>query len=67
MPLSATLTPALQLDYVRAQFPALAGDWTFFDNAGGSQILKGVGDRIQDFLYTSNVQLGASYSSRQLH
>ncbi len=54
--------PTLNLDYVRQQFPALAGEWTFFDNAGGSQILKTVGDRITEFLYTSNVQLGATYS-----
>ncbi|MGD1909031.1 MAG: cysteine desulfurase-like protein [Leptolyngbyaceae cyanobacterium] len=64
MPSSAT--PTLQLDYVRDQFPALTDDWIFFDNAGGSQILKPVGDRLQDFLYTSNVQLGASYGVSQL-
>ena len=26
----------LDLDFVRAQFPALETDWTLFDNAGGS-------------------------------
>lgn len=54
------------IDFVRQQFPALAGDWVFFDNAGGSQILKGVCDRISEFLLTSNVQLGASYGVSQL-
>lgn len=56
-------TPALALDvaYARAQFPALAGDWVFMDNAGGSQILGSVVDRIRDYLVTSNVQLGATY------
>lgn len=58
--------PTLDLPFVRQQFPALAGDWTFFDNAGGSQILKPVVDRITEFLYSSNVQLGASYAVSQL-
>jgi cysteine desulfurase family protein (TIGR01976 family) len=56
----------LQLDYVRQQFPALAGDWIFFDNAGGSQTLKRVADRISDYLLTTDVQLGASYAISQL-
>jgi hypothetical protein len=32
----------LNLDFVRGHFPALAGDWIFFDNAGGSQVLESV-------------------------
>ncbi|WP_277878120.1 aminotransferase class V-fold PLP-dependent enzyme [Leptolyngbya sp. FACHB-261] len=60
-----TQPTALQVDFVRQQFPALAGDWTFFDNAGGSQTLKPVVDRISEFLLTSNVQLGASYAVSQ--
>lgn len=58
-------TPSLDLDFVRRHFPALAGDWVFFDNAGCSQILKPVVDRIAEFLYDSNVQLGASYAVSQ--
>lgn len=57
--------PSLDLDYVRAYFPALGGDWIFFDNAGGSQILQPVVERITEFVYTSNVQLGASYEVSQ--
>ncbi|MDF5711128.1 MAG: cysteine desulfurase-like protein [Nostoc sp. S4] len=56
----------LNLDKVRQYFPALAGEWIFFDNAGGSQTLKKVVDRISEFLLTSDVQLGASYSVSQL-
>ncbi|MEH2066816.1 MAG: cysteine desulfurase-like protein [Nostoc sp.] len=56
----------LNLDKVRQYFPALAGKWTFFDNAGGSQTLKKVVDRISEFLLTSDVQLGASYGVSQL-
>ena len=54
------------IDFVRQQFPSLAGDWTFFDNAGGSQTLKGVVARISEYLLTSDVQLGASYAVSQL-
>lgn len=57
---------ALQIDFVRQHFPALSGDWVFFDNAGGSQTLQLVCDRITEFLLTSNVQLGASYGLSQL-
>ncbi len=35
------------------------------DNAGGSQILQPVVDRLTEFLLTSNVQLGASYDVSQ--
>lgn len=52
---------SLDLDFVRSQFPALAGEWAFFDNAGGSQILKRSVDRISDFLLTRNVQTGGTY------
>ncbi|MCC5643215.1 cysteine desulfurase-like protein [Nostoc sp. CHAB 5824] len=56
----------LNVDKVRQYFPALAGEWTFFDNAGGSQTLKKVVDRISEFLLSSDVQLGASYGVSQL-
>ena len=51
----------LDINYVRSQFPGLNTDWVLFDNAGGSQILKPVVDRINEYFYSSNVQLGASY------
>lgn len=54
--------PALDIAFVRSQFPALAGDeWAYFDNAGGAQVLKTVADRVSDYLLTTSVQLGASY------
>ncbi|MEJ2358886.1 MAG: cysteine desulfurase-like protein [Deinococcales bacterium] len=56
----------LDLAFVRSQVPALSGDWTYFDNAGGSQTLVGVAERVRDYLLSTNVQLGASYQvSRQ--
>jgi cysteine desulfurase family protein (TIGR01976 family) len=55
----------LNIDFVRKQFPALSGDWVFFDNAGGTQICRQAADRIYDYLLTTNVQLGASYDISQ--
>ena len=60
-----TAPSPLDLDYVRSHFPALTQGWTFLDNAGGSQILRPVVERITEFLYDSNVQLGASYAVSQ--
>ena len=57
--------PALNLAAVRAEFPALAGDTVYLDNAGGSQVLRRVADRIRDYLLTTPVQLGASYAQSQ--
>ncbi len=54
----------LDLAFARSQFPALSDDgdaWTYLDNAGGSQVLGTVADRIRDYLLTSSVQIGASY------
>ena len=57
---------ALNLDHIRAEFPALAGGFVFLDNAGGSQVLARVADRVRDYLLTTSVQLGASYGHSQL-
>lgn len=56
---------ALDLKYVREQFPTLEKDWIFMDNAGGSQILKGAVDKIAEYYYSNNVQLGGSYQVSQ--
>ena len=45
--------------------PGLASPWAFIDNAGGSQVLAGVADRVRDFLLTTPVQHGASYEPSQ--
>ncbi|HTG31342.1 MAG TPA: cysteine desulfurase-like protein [Thermoanaerobaculia bacterium] len=58
--------PVLDLDFARAQFPALAGGWVFLDNAGGSQVLASVADRVREYLLTSSVQVGASYEPSRL-
>ncbi|MBY0612581.1 MAG: cysteine desulfurase-like protein [Beijerinckiaceae bacterium] len=56
----------LDLDFVRGQFPALeSGRWTYFDNAGGSQVLRRVAERVADYMLTTSVQTGASYAVSQ--
>lgn len=55
---------SLDLAFARSQFPALsdaADAWAYLDNAGGSQVLATVADRVREYLLTSSVQLGASY------
>ncbi|KAF5635764.1 selenocysteine lyase [Fusarium sp. NRRL 52700] len=56
----------LDIKALRAKFPALQQDQVFLDNAGGSQILGAAADSIRDYLITSNVQMGASYSVGKL-
>lgn len=51
----------MDIEYVRKQFPALDKDFVFMDNAGGSQVLGKVIQRITGYLIHHNVQLGASY------
>ena len=53
----------LDMGFVESQFPAVAArDYIYLDNAGGSLVLKGVAERVSDYLLTSSVQHGASYS-----
>ncbi|MBE3640034.1 cysteine desulfurase-like protein [Mangrovicoccus sp. HB182678] len=54
------------MGFVRGQFPALEKDWAFFDNAGGSQTLRGAMERIVEFLTHRDVQIGGSYEISQL-
>lgn len=53
----------LNMDEVRGSFPALSGSQVYFDNAGGSQTLATVADRVREYLLTNNVQLGATYAT----
>ncbi|MCP3916447.1 MAG: cysteine desulfurase-like protein [bacterium] len=51
----------LDLDFVRAQFPALDTPWALFDNAGGSVPCRQVIERVTDYMGRHQVQLGATY------
>jgi cysteine desulfurase family protein (TIGR01976 family) len=55
----------LDLDAIRRQFPALNDEVAYLDNAGGSQVLRRVADRVHEYLLTTSVQLGASYTESQ--
>ena len=55
-------TQPLDLAFVNEQFPALNRDWVFFDNAGGSQSVRSAVERITEFLFERNVQIGGSYA-----
>lgn len=52
----------LDVEKARSNFPSLKTGYIFADNAGGSQVTKGVVDRIVDYFLNTNVQLGADYS-----
>lgn len=55
----------LDLEFVRAFFPALASRWVLFDNAGGSVMTQAVAAGIVEYLERFGVQLGASYDLSQ--
>jgi cysteine desulfurase family protein (TIGR01976 family) len=56
----------LDLAAIRREFPALNDSVVYLDNAGGSQVLRRVADRVREYLLTSSVQLGASYAQSEL-
>ncbi|PDS60023.1 cysteine desulfurase [Rhizobium anhuiense] len=56
----------LDVDYCRAQFPALATDWTYLDNAGGSFVPNSVIARMTEFLSSSKNQPYPHFQSGRL-
>ncbi|KAK3674144.1 hypothetical protein LTR78_005991 [Recurvomyces mirabilis] len=59
------MAAAFDVESARKHFPALSHQQIYFENAGGSQILKEVVDTISNYLLDNNVQLGASYKKSQ--
>ena len=55
--------PEFDTDFVLGNFPALGQGQVYLDNAGGSQVARQVADRLSAYLFTANVQLGASYAA----
>ncbi len=51
----------LDVDWVRAHFPALSPELAFFDNAGGSAACQPVIERVRDHVEKSMVQLGGTH------
>src|SRR3954466_11158226 len=56
-------TTALDLEAVRAQFPALASDVAFLDAPGGTQCPRSVIDAIAAYLSESNANLGGAFAA----
>lgn len=67
MPLTET-APALDLNYVRSQFPSLAQtvnghSAAFFDGPGGTQVPQRVIDAISNYLRRDNANTGGAYAT----
>jgi cysteine desulfurase family protein (TIGR01976 family) len=63
-----TLAPALDLTYIRAQFPSLAQTVnshpaTFLDGPGGTQVPQRVIDAISNYLRRDNANTGGAYAT----
>lgn len=52
---------ALDLDFVRRQFPTLANGWSFFENAGGTYVPKSVVERLKSYMEETQVQPAWSF------
>src|SRR3984893_16409251 len=68
MPTIETLVPALDLTYIRAQFPSLAKTVNghpaaFLDGPGGTQVPQRVIDSIANYLRRDNANTGGAYST----
>jgi cysteine desulfurase family protein (TIGR01976 family) len=68
MPTTETLAPALDLTYVRAQFPSLAQTVNghpavFFDGPGGTQTPQRVIDAISNYLRRDNANTCGAYAT----
>jgi cysteine desulfurase family protein (TIGR01976 family) len=55
--------PDFDTAFVKGNFPALGQGQVYLDNAGGSQVTRQVAHRLTEYLFTANVQLGASYAA----
>ena len=65
----STNNVSLDIDYVKAQFPAfsdpLSSKWSFFENAGGSYVPHNVIKHLNQFLMLRNLLAPSCYF--QLH
>jgi len=53
----------LDIEFARTHFPALASDWVFFENAGGTLAANSVLQRTQAYMKNNIVQPGASFEA----
>lgn len=59
--MTAPLAPALDLGFVRGQFPTLANGWTFLENAGGTYVPESVIARLRAYMEETQVQPAWSF------
>ena len=52
---------ALDMAFVRAQYPKTCWEWSFFDNAGGTYVPTPVIDRITTYMRKTKVQPGPHF------
>ena len=61
---------SLDVDYVKAQFPAfndpLSSKWTFFENAGGSYVPHNVISHLNKFMTSTKVQPYAEFETSSI-
>ena len=53
--------PALDMEFVRAQYPKTCWEWSFFENAGGSYVPNPVIDCITAYMRETQVQPGPNF------
>jgi cysteine desulfurase family protein (TIGR01976 family) len=58
---SLKISASLDMQFVRSSFPGLESKWALMDNAGGSQALGSVAEKITEHLLYRNVQIGGTY------
>jgi cysteine desulfurase family protein (TIGR01976 family) len=58
---TSTASASIDVQDVRAHFPALRSATAFLENAGGSQVPGVVADAMRDYMLNTYVQLGAGY------
>ena len=57
------MTTALNVDFVREQFPPLKDGWAFLENAGGSYVPRQVIERVTEYMTDSQVQPNWGFAS----
>ena len=53
----------IDVEAIRAQFPALASGAVFFDNPGGTQVARQVVERMTDYLLRTNANHGGAFKT----
>ncbi len=59
------MTTALNVDFVREQFPPLKDGWVFLENAGGSYVPRQVIERTTEYMTDSQVQPNWGFASSE--